>query len=143
MRLYKFNGVTYSHPLSGGKPGHCPTILARIFTTDQKRGRGFDPPPNIWSPNGNLSPTCRKKPQNTAKRRKTPQYTAKRSKTPQNATKRRKTPQKAAKHRNTPQHAANLLAVAANSPQNAAKCPKTRQNAAKCCKTPQDIVNWR
>ena len=86
-----------------------------LFSTDQKRGRGFQPPPNIWSRNGKLLPTRRKTPRNAAKCRKTPEnarkcrkmlqnagkcckwllncLAIKRYKTPQNATTRHKMPQ--------------------------------------------------
>jgi hypothetical protein len=51
---------------SGGKGGHCPPILARLFSTDQKRGRGFEPP-QIFGPATETYRQC------AAKRHKTPQ----------------------------------------------------------------------
>jgi len=75
---------------SGGKRGICPPILARLFSTDQKRGRGFEPPKK-FVPQRKLIP-------NAAKHRKTPQNTAKHRKTPQNTAKHHM-PQNASKHR--------------------------------------------
>ncbi len=92
-------GMPWKRPkkmFSGGKGGHCPPILARLFSTNQKRGWGFEPP-QIFGP---AMETYR---QRDAKRRRKPQNAAnaaKRHKTPQNAAKRRKTPPK---HRKTPQ----------------------------------------
>jgi hypothetical protein len=69
-----------------------PPNFAQLFSTDQKRGRGFEPP-QIF---GQATKTyrqragkCWKLPHNAAKRFKTPQKAEKRRKTPQNATKRR------------------------------------------------------
>ena len=115
---------------SGGKWGHCPPFLARLFSTDQKRGRGFDPPPNIWSCNRNLVANV---PKNATKRHKTPQNATTYHKTPQNATKRLKTPQNATKRHKTPQNAAKCCIML----HNAAKHHKTLQNAVKRRKLPQ------
>ncbi len=109
-----------------GETGPLPSHFGTIFFNQPEN-------PNIWSCNGNLSPTRRKMPQIAAKRRKTPQNTAKHHKTLQNT----------AKHRKTPQNAANALVVIANLPQNTRKRRKMPQNAAKRCKTLQNAAKRR
>jgi hypothetical protein len=79
---------------SGGKGGHCPPFWHIIFT-DQKGGRGFEPPQSFVPQQKLIA--------NAGKRRKTPKNAGKRRKTPENAEKRRKTPQNTAKRRKTPQ----------------------------------------
>ena len=86
---------------SGGKRGHC-LPLARLFSTNPKKGRGFDPP-QIFGP---AMETYR---QNAAKHRKTPQNTAKHRKHPKTPQKCHKMLQNVAKRRKRPQNAGKRL----------------------------------
>ncbi len=127
---------------SRGKRGYCPPILARLFSTDPKRGRGFDPP-KIFGPAMEIyrqrAAKHRKTPQNTAKHRKAPQNPTKCHKMPNRrkctrccrlfAEKRRKTLEKTRKRRKTPE--------------NARKCRKTPENAGKHRKTPENARKRR
>jgi hypothetical protein len=100
----------------GGNGATAPPILARLFSTDQKRGWGFDPPyylvlqqKLIANALQNAAKCC-KMPQNAAKHCKCAhghrQFAAKCRKMLQNAPKCRKTPENAGKRRKTPENAA-------------------------------------
>ena len=62
------HGKKPENMFSGGKGGQCLPILARLFSTNQKRGLGFELP-QIFGPTMNLITNA---PENTVKRRKMP-----------------------------------------------------------------------
>jgi hypothetical protein len=80
---------------SGGKGGHCPPILARLFSTDQKGGRGLSTPKYLVLQRKLIANA----PENAGKRYKTPENAGKCRKMPENAAKCRKMPQNAANDR--------------------------------------------
>ena len=115
-----------------------PPFWPYYFQPTRKEGGGFEPPPNIWSCRGNLSPRRCKTPQNAAKSCKTPQT----PQTPQNTAKRCKTPQNAATHWKAPhtgKHCKTLqmIAKSLHRKKYTGKRRKTRENAGKCRKMPQ------
>jgi len=74
-----------------GERGPLPPILAPLFSTGQKRGRGFEPPQIFGAATKSYCQRARKHrktPENAAKRRKTPDGAKRRThKTLQNAAK--------------------------------------------------------